>query len=81
MVRIKSKNPNRTDDKQNGYDYMEGKIIVAFIESGRYYDYTYHYTGNNIQESLENRRTALKQAKETYRVLNPLFEKAFVFYF
>lgn len=60
MERIISKNPWRTEDNRDLYDYMEGKFIVIFGDHRR----EFKYTGNNMAESRANRSKALYLARD-----------------
>jgi hypothetical protein len=67
MAYIKSNNPHRTEENKHQYDHYEGTFLVKRenILIGRF-----SFTGNNIQESLENRLKALEKASTMNKAFN-----------
>lgn len=67
MKRKQSKNPNRTEKNKDLFDYMEGKFSVKL---GDYIAASFLYTGNNMQESTENRKQAKNDAEEYAKIMS-----------
>lgn len=63
MKRIISTNPHRTEENQDQYDYMEGAFIVIWKNVHEWSE-KFKYSGNNMSESFQNRKIALKRANE-----------------
>lgn len=60
IKRIKSRNPHRTEENKDSFDYAMGMFIVQ----SEFHWNIFRYTGNNMQESKEQRQLAKREAEK-----------------
>lgn len=74
MKRIISKNPHRTEENKDLFDYRSGKFIVRLWRNdNECHELFFPYFGKNMQESIKNRNKALGTAMTYRHDLLPFF--------
>lgn len=68
MERLISKNPNRTEENKDLFDFAAGHFIVETESHTKYF----FYTGNNMYESAENWEKAKRNAEKYAQAFKPM---------